>query len=350
MKIGLVGFPGSGKTTVFNALTGLSAETGFGAARGRTNLGTVKVPDARVAALAGLFHPKKTTYAEISFSDVAAASAGSQGHSLDDQTLRAMREMDALCQVVRGFDTATGEAPSPLAEAQNLEGEMNLADLILIEKRLERLKKEHSATGEGELLETLKGALEAGTPLRRVEGISAAAWSMVSGYRFLTQKPLLLVLNAPEEKASEPPPADLAAHAKGSGLGLIVLAGLVEMDIAQMEPADQAEFVASLGLSEPAVGRFIHEAYALIDLISMLTAGEDECRAWPIRRGLSAPKAAGKIHSDIERGFIRAEVMRWEDLVALGSEAKCREAGKLRSEGKEYVVHDGDVINFRFNV
>jgi hypothetical protein len=350
MKIGLVGFSGSGKTTVFNSLTGLSAETGFGAARGRTNLGTVKVPDPRVAALSGLFHPKKTTYAEIAFSDVAAAAAGSQGHSLDDQTLRAMREMDALCQVVRGFDTATGEAPSPLAEAQNLEGEMNLADLILIEKRLERLKKEHSVTGEAELLETLRGALEAGTPLRRVEGISVAAWSMVSGYRFLTQKPLLLVLNVPEERASEPPPADLAAHAKESGLGLIVLAGLVEMDIAQMEPADQAEFVASLGLSEPAVGRFIHEAYALIDLISMLTAGEDECRAWPIRRGLSAPKAAGKIHSDIERGFIRAEVMHWDDLVALRSEAKCREAGKLRSEGKEYVVQDGDVINFRFNV
>lgn len=350
MKIGLVGFSGSGKSTVFNALTGLSAETGFGATRGRTNLGAVKVPDARVAALAALFRPKKTTYAEISFCDVAAAAAGAQGQSLDDQTLRAMREVDALCQVVRGFASAAGEAPEPLAEARNLEDEMNLADLILIEKRLERLRKEHNQTGEAELLETLKAALEAGTPLRRVEGLSAAEWATVSGYRFLTQKPLLLVLNAAEDRAAEPPPADLAAHAKEAGLGLVVLAGLVEMDIAQMEPADQAEFVAALGLAEPAVQRFIREAYTLIDLISMLTAGEDECRAWPIRRGLTAPKAAGKIHSDIERGFIRAEVMHWEDLVALGSEAKCREAGKLRSEGKEYIVHDGDVINFRFNV
>jgi len=141
-----------------------------------------------------------------------------------------------------------------------------------------------------------------------------------------------------------------ARHAREAGLGLVVLAGLVEMDIAQMSPEDQREFVGSLGLAEPAIARFLREAYALLDLISFLTAGEDECRAWPIRRGLTAPKAAGKIHSDIERGFIRAEVTHWDDLVRLKSEAKCREAGKLRSEGKEYVVHDGDVINFRFNV
>jgi len=350
MKIGLVGFPGSGKTTVFNALTGLSAETGFGAARGRTNLGTVKVPDARVTALAGLYHPKKTTLAEITFCDVAAAAAGSQGQSLDESTLRAMREVDALCQVVRGFTGAAGEASDPLAEAKGLEDEMNLADLILIEKRLERLAKEKAKTGEAELLGTLKAALEAGTPLRRLEGISPDAWAMLVGYRFLTQKPLLLVLNVPEDLAAVPAPEDLARHAREAGLGLVVLAGSVEMDIAQMSPEDQGEFAASLGLAEPAIVRFIREAYALLELISFLTAGEDECRAWPIRRGLTAPKAAGKIHSDIERGFIRAEVTHWEDLVRLGSEAKCREAGKLRSEGKEYVVHDGDVINFRFNV
>jgi len=350
MKVGLVGFPGSGKTTVFNALTGLSAETGFGAARGKTNLGTVKVPDDRVKALAGLYRPKKTTLAEITFCDVAAASAGSQGQSLDETTLRAMREVDALCQVVRGFAGAAGEAPDPLAEAKGLEDEMNLADLILIEKRLERLAKEKAKTGEAELLGTLKAALEAGTPLRRLDGISPEAWATLVGYRFLTQKPLLLVLNVSEDQAAVPAPEDLARHAREAGLGLVVLAGSVEMDIAQMSPEDQREFVASLGLAEAAIARFIREAYALLDLISFLTAGEDECRAWPIRRGLTAPKAAGKIHSDIEHGFIRAEVTHWEDLVRLGSEARCREAGKLRSEGKEYVVHDGDVINFRFNV
>lgn len=350
MKVGLVGFPGSGKTTVFNALTGLGAETGFGAARGRTNLGTVKVPDDRVLALAGLYHPRKTTLAEITFCDVAATAAGSHGQSLDEQTLRAMREVDAICQVVRGFPGPSGDAPDPIGEAKGLEDEMNLADLILIEKRLERLAKEKGHGGEAELLGTLKAALESGTPLRRLEGLGAEAWTSLAGYRFLTQKPLLLVLNVPEEVAADPAPEDLRRYAKGAGLGLVVLAGQVEMDIAQMEAEDQKAFVASLGLAEPAVQRFIREAYALLDLISFLTAGEDECRAWPIRRGLTAPKAAGKIHSDIERGFIRAEVCHWEDLVHLGSEAKCREAGRLRSEGKEYVVRDGDVVNFRFNV
>jgi ribosome-binding ATPase len=349
VKIGLVGFPGSGKTTVFNALTGLAAGTGFQSARGKTNLGTVKVPDERVVALANLYDPKKTTFAEITFTDVAA-SGGAHGQGLDDQTLAAMREVDALCQVVRGFPGAAGEPPSPVAEARNLEDEMNLADLIIIEKRIDRLKREKSKGHELPLMETLKAALEAGTPLRNVEDLAPDDWNLLAGYRFLSAKPLLLVLNVPESDVANPAPADLVSYAGRLGLGLVVLAGQVEMDIAQMPPEDQKEFVASLGLSEPAIGRFIHAAYKLLDLISFLTAGEDECRAWPIRRGLTAPKAAGKIHSDIERGFIRAEVVRWEDLVHFGSEAKCREAGRYRSEGKDYVVQDGDVINFRFNV
>ena len=331
MRIGLVGFPGSGKTTVFNALTGLAAATGFHGGHGKTNLGTVKVPDERVVALANLFHPKKTTLAEITFSDVAAISG--------DQTLAAMREMDALCHVVRGFPGPAGEQPSPASDGRKLEDEMNLADLIIIEKRIERLQREKSKGPELPLMERLKAALEAGTPLRNVEEITADEWTMLAGFRFLTAKPLLLVLNVAEADAAMTPPP-----------GFVVLAGQVEMDIAQMAPEEQKEFAASLGLSEPAIGRFIHAAYELLDLISFLTAGEDECRAWPIKRGTTAPKAAAKIHSDIERGFIRAEVVRWEDLVHYGSEAKCREAGKLRSEGKDYVVQDGDVINFRFNV
>jgi GTP-binding protein YchF len=350
MKIGLVGFPGTGKTTVFNALTGLSAETGYGAARGKTNLGAVKVPDARVAALSAMYKTKKTTYAEIAFSDVAGAPAGGEGQGLDEKTLAAMREMDALCHVVRGFAGPTGEAPRPLAEAKDFEIEMNLSDLILIEKRLERVKKEKGKASEQALLEKLKVQLDNGLPLRRLQGLDPADLVAMSGFRFLTLKPLLLVLNVSEAEVAKPAPADLEAYALESGLGLVVLAGAVEMDIAQMSPEEQKEFVTSLGLTEPAAGRFIRAAYALIDLISLLTAGEDECRAWPIRAGTTAQKAAGKIHSDIERGFIRAEVMRWDDLVKLGSEAKCREAAKLRLEGKEYVVADGDVINFRFNV
>jgi len=350
MKNGLVGFPGCGKSTVFNALTGLAAETGYGAARGKTNLGAVKVPDARVDALAELFHPKKTTYAEITFCDVAVAPTPGQGKGLDEQVLRAMREVDALCHVVRGFAGAAGEAAQPLSEAKDFEIEMNLSDLILIETRLERVKKDKTKVDEKVLLEKLKAHLDAGEPLRSLEGLGLGDLTAMSGFRFLTQKPLMLILNVPEDQVARPAPDDLTQYAQQSGLGLVVLAGMVEMDIAQMAPEDQKDFVASLGVTEPAVGRFIRAAYALSDLISFLTAGEDECRAWPLRKGSSAHKAAGKIHSDIERGFIRAEVMRWEDLVKLGSEAKCREAGKLRLEGKEYVVSDGDVINFRFNV
>ncbi|MBN2574367.1 MAG: redox-regulated ATPase YchF [Deltaproteobacteria bacterium] len=349
MKIGLVGFPGSGKTTVFNALTGLAAETGYGAARGKTNLGVVKVPDVRVDALAKIFKPKKNVYAEITFCDVALATTPGQSRGLDDQILRAMREVDALCHVVRGFASSAGETARPLREAHDFEAEMNLSDLILVENRLERLKKEKAKPAEKELLGKLKAHLDAGQPLRSLD-LGATDLVAIAGYRFLTLKPLMLILDVAEADAAAPPPADLAEHARTNGLGLVVLAGAVEMDIAQMAPEDQKEFVASLGLDEPAAGRFIRAAYALCDLISFLTVGEDECRAWPLRKGSSAHKAAGKIHSDIERGFIRAEVMRWEDLVRLGSEAKCREAGRLRLEGKDYVVADGDVINFRFNV
>jgi len=170
------------------------------------------------------------------------------------------------------------------------------------------------------------------------------------GYTFLTQKPLLLVLNVGEGDVSSPPAEAIVAAARERGLGLVVLSGVVEMDIAQMAESDQSDFLASLDLTEPAKNRFIRGAYELLDLISMLTAGPDECRAWPVARNTPAPRAAGKIHSDIERGFIRAEVVSWQDLVALGSEAKCRDAGKLRVEGKTYVIQDGDVVNFRFNV
>ena len=350
MKIGLVGFPGCGKTTVFNALTGLSAETGYGATRGKTNLGVTKVPDKRIDALAAMFKPKKTTFAEIAFCDVAAQAAGAAGQGLDADTLRAMREMDALCQVVRGFPDAGGAPAEPLAEAKNFEAEMNLSDLILVEKRLDRLAKERAKGAEVDLFQKLKDHLEAGTPLRLMSDLSAAEVALASGFRFLTQKPLLLVLNVSEADVVNPPPSDLAAYAQQTHVGLVVLAGMVEMDIAQMGLEEQKEFTLALGLEEPAVGRFIRAAYALLELISFLTSGEDECRAWTITRGSTAPRAAGKIHSDIERGFIRAEVMHFEDLLRLGSEGKCREAGKLRAEGKEYVVKDGDVLNFLFNV
>jgi len=344
MKIGLVGYPGSGKSTVFGALTGLDVETGYGAG-GKANLGVVKVPDRRVDALADLYSPKKTTYAEITFTDLGAG----HGEGLDRTALNAMRNVDALCQVLRGFPDAAGEAGDPLAELRGLETETLLADLEVVDQRVARLRKDRSNPRELELLERVHAALENETPVRAL-GLSDEETKRLSGYALLTGKPLLLVLNVAEGDVAAPAPDDLAAAAAERGLGLVVLSAQVEMEIAQLDAAEQGEFLASLGLEEPAVNRFVRAAFDLIDLISMLTAGPDECRAWPVPRGTPAPRAAGKIHSDIERGFIRAEVIRFDDLVKHGSEAKCKEAGALRVEGKDYVVQDGDVVNFRFNV
>jgi len=344
MRIGLVGVPGCGKSTVFGALTGLAVETGYAARRDRANLGVVKVPDARVDALARLFEPKKTTYAEIVFTDVAGAAEG-----IDRATLNAMRPLDALCQVVRGFPDAAGAAPDPVREIADLETETILADLELVEARIARLTKDRSQPRELELLQRIQAGLEGGAPLRGIE-LAAEERRSLAGYALLTQKPLLLVLNVGEAEILAPPPEPVVAAAKSRGIGLVVLSAPVEMDVAQLPEAEQPDFVASLGLEEPARHRFIRAAFDLIDLISMLTSGPDECRAWPVPRGTLAPRAAGKIHSDIERGFIRAEVIHWRDLVELGSEARCREAGKLRVEGKDYVIQDGDVVHFRFNV
>lgn len=341
MKLGLVGFAGSGKSTVFNALTGLAAETGAGAARGKTNLGVVKVPDPRVDALSKLYTTRKKTYAEVTFSDVAAGATGS-ARSLDRKVLEGMREVDAFVQVVRAFESETSAEPAaPAREIKDLETELILADLELTERRLERIKKDKVPPREEAALHAMKAHLDHEQPLRTL-ALSDEDWALFTSYRHLSRKPMMLVLNVDEGAIAAPPPPELGVHA--------VLSARVEQDIAQMAPEEQREFVAALGLAEPARDRFLRAAFALLDLIGMLTAGEDECRAWPIRRGINAQKAAGKIHSDIERGFIKAEVIWWEDLIALGSEAACRAAGKLHMQGKEYVIRDGDVCNFRFNV
>jgi len=345
VKIGLVGYPGSGKSTVFGALTGLVVETGYGARSDKANLGTVKVPDPRVEALSKLYEPKKTTYAEITFSDLGAAKS----EGIDRTALNAMRSVDALCQVLRAFPNDAGEEGDPCRELEGLETETILADLEVVEQRVERLRKDRSNPNELALLERVQSHLEDAKPLRSLE-LSEAEIKQLAGYALLTGKPLLLVLNVAEDAIAQEAPAAVTSAARERGLGLVVLSAAVEMDIAQLDEAEQLEFVSSLGLEEPASDRFVRAAFALIDLISMLTAGPDECRAWPIARGTPAPKAAGKIHSDIERGFIRAEVIAWQELIERGSEASCRDAGVLRVEGKDYVVQDGDVVNFRFNV
>jgi GTP-binding protein YchF len=345
MKIGLVGLPGCGKSTVFGALTGLEVETGYGSRSGKANIGVVKVPDPRVDALAELYEPKKTIYAETTFTDLGAGS----DTGFDRGVLNAMRNVDALCQVLRAFDDGSGDPPNPVAALEDLATESVLADLEIVEQRAARLAKDRSNPAELELLQRIQRGLEAEQPIRAME-LRPEERKLISAYSFLTQKPLLGVLNVEEAAVADEPPAEIACAAEARGLGLIVLSARVEMDIAQMSPVEQREFLASLGLVAPARDRFVRAAWSLLGLISMLTVGEDECRAWPVPAGSLAPHAAGKIHSDIERGFIRAEVVPWQDLIELGSEAKCREAGRLRVEGKSYVIRDGDVVNFRFNV
>ena len=353
MKVGLVGFAGAGKTTIFNTLTGLTAEVGGYGAREKANIGVIKVPDHRVDKLAEIFNPKKKTYAEISFVDVAGPQAedGQRTHSgLDPKLVQHMREADALVHVVRAFDNPMLSQPSDaLRDISSFDDELMLTDLVQIENRIGRLKKEKDSARESELMERLKSALESETPLRDIE-LSPEDLGLIAGFRFLSLKPLLLLLNQSEESVGEGVPSSVQEVAKAKKLRAIPMSGKVEMEIAELAPEEQRDFLQDLGITEPARNRFIGAAYALLDLISFLTSGEDECRAWSIKRGTTAHKAAGVIHSDIERGFIRAEVIRFEDLVQLGSEARCREVGKLKLEGKEYVVQDGDVVHFRFNV
>jgi ribosome-binding ATPase len=347
MKIGIVGFPHAGKTTVFNALTGLHAAVGGYGDPSKPNLGTIKVPDARLDRLTEIFSPRKTTFAEVVFVDFPG---GERGGVLDQSTLVQMRDADALVQVVRGFaDPSIPEAPDAVRDIGSFQSELVLADLAILEKRLERLRKEKGKEQEAELVERCKDALEQETPLRRIE-LSPADERTLSGFGLLSRLPLMVVVNVAEGDAAAPLSDGARAALEAAGLTGIALCAQIEMEIAGLEPADRDGFLTDLGLTEPARDRFIQAAYGLLDLISFLTSGEDEVRAWPIRRGTTAVRAAGKIHSDIERGFIRAEVVAYEDFVRLGSDAKCREAGKLRLEGKDYLVQDGDIIHFRFNV
>ena len=352
MKVGIVGFAGSGKTTIFNALTGLGAETGFGG-KDRANVGVIKVPDTRVDRLADLYKPKKKTYAEMSFVDVAGPEVQTGERSetgLDPKLVQHMREADALVHVVRDFDNPYLARPvNPAGDIQAFEDEMMLTDLVQIETRIARLKKERDSGRESQLFESLKAALESEKPLRDID-IAPEEQALIAGFRFLSLKPELLLVNVSDDKAAAGTPPQVASIAQAKKLPVIVMCGKAEMEIAELDPEEQREFLQDLGITEPARDRFIRAAYELLDLISFLTAGEDECRAWPIKRGTIAQRGAGKIHSDIERGFIRAEAARFEDLISCGSIAACREHGKLRLEGKEYVVQDGDVINFRFNV
>ena len=337
MKIGLVGFAASGKTTVFSALTG--AETGGG----KGALGTVHVPESRVDRLAEMWSPRKTTYAEIVFQDFppGSFSAGSIAASV----LGDMRTLDVLAEVVDAF---SGGMEGAASKAEAFHAELLLGDLGIVEKRLERLTREKARAGEKELLDRCKTALESDRELRQLE-FSDAELETLSGFQFLTLKPRIVAVNLDESHAGYEA-ADVRAGAARHGLDVVVLCAPLEAELARLSAEERQEFLSGYGLAAGARERFIATCYGLLDLITFLTAGEDEVRAWPIRLGTSAVVAASKIHSDIARGFIRAEVIAYEDYVALGSEAACRQAGKLKAQGREYLMRDGDIVHFRFNV
>jgi ribosome-binding ATPase len=342
MKAGLVGFPLSGKTTLFNAITALHKS-----GDAHVHLGAIKVPDPRVDRLAALYRPRKVTYAEVRFVDLP----GPRGKGMDAEALRALADVDALCLVLRGFTGMDGSTPGALRELRDFDAELVLSDLGVVERRLDRLRKEHAGKTSGEFheLSNLFAHLESGRALRTMRWTDAEQREMAH-FGFVSRLPMLVVLNVAEADAARPLPPDLEGEVRARGAEGLALSAEVEAEIADLEPADQPAFLESIGLREPARDRFIRAAYHLLELASFFTVGEDEVRAWTIHRGDRAPRAAGRIHSDLERGFIRAEVIHYEDFMAAGSEAQARERGRMRLEGKEYVVQDGDILHVRAGV
>jgi len=346
MKIGLVGFAGSGKTTVFNSMTGLGAPVGFG---GEVRMGTVRVPDQRISRLSGVYSPRRTTFAEMSFCDLPGEH-GAENRGLSTRTLQQIRDQDALCLVVRDFQNPSLDArPDPVAELDAFHTECVFADLEIVERRLDRARKERAPAQELTAFQKMLVTLEEERPLRSLPAQELNRES-IRGFGLLTDRPLLVVVNREEGRASEDLSPALARRLEDLNAAGLSLSAGVEADLATMDALERDAFLQDMGLSEPALGRFIRTAYGLVDLISFFTVGPDEVRAWTIRRGTNARKAAGKIHSDLERGFIRAEVIPYQVFIRLGSEQAVKDAGLLQVQGKEYVVSDGDLMNIRFNV
>jgi GTP-binding protein YchF len=366
VQIAIVGLAGAGKTTVFNTLTRGHAETGgYGALT--LNVGVVKVPDARLDRLAEIYKPKKVVQADVTYVDLPAPPPSSEGHvgteELPAEHLARLRESDALLHVVRAFEDPSVPHPDGSVDAardlERLDLEFILADLSMVERRLDRLGSSgrHGTPAEREanereevVLRRLKVELEAGRPIRDA-GLSDDDAKTVRGFRFLTEKPVLVLLNVGEAEIGSAP--ELAARIRDGydhrRAMVDFLSAKIEMELGELDPADATTFMAELGIAESGLERVIRLSYQLLGLISFLTAGPDEVRAWPIPSGSTAVDAAGAIHTDLAKGFIRAETVAYEDLLQLGSIAEARKAGRLRSEGKTYRVADGDVLEILFS-
>lgn len=367
-KLVIIGLPGSGKTTVFNALTRANAATGnFGANNDEPNLATVKVPDPRLDALTELFNPQRKVAADVQYLDVAGIAKGIAEKGMSGQLLGHLAQADALVHVVRSFEDLnvphSEETVDSARDIETISLELLFSDLALIEKRIQRIESQVGKTRgpERELLERelilmnkLLVAVEADSPLRDVvDDLDEDESRMLRGFGFLTAKPMLILLNIGEDQLGTPA-TDLLETVRSRFMSpkvsIDIIAGQIEMEIGQLGEEDAESFLADLDIAESGLGRIIRESFDLLGLMPFFTVGPDECRAWTIRRGASAVEAAGEIHSDIQRGFIRAEVIGYDAMIAGRTMAQVRKAGALRREGKAYVVADGDVINFLFNV
>ncbi len=365
MQFGIIGLPGSGKTTVFNAVTRGSARVGAYSSQTQPAIGTVSVPDSRVDRLAEIYKPKKTTHTTVQYVDFpAGGEAFGKGSGPAARFVNELARMDALIHVVRAFEDETYPHPEgsidPHRDISTMDMELAFIDLGIIERRLQRMETELRSmkAGEREQLQRVKDALERvrvgledEIPIR-AQSLSAGDRAALEGSQFLSAIPLLIILNISD--AELPRRSELESEFrdryKAPARDVAVFSGRFEMELNELDDADAAEFRVAAGVTESGMASAIRASYSLLGLISFLTVGPDECRAWAVPAGSTAPVAAGKIHSDLQRGFIRAEVMKYDEFIEAGSEAEMRKRGQLHTEGKQYVVQDGDILNILFNV
>jgi len=362
MKVAIIGIPKSGKTTIFNALTRGKAEVAAYSSTLAPNTGVAKVPDSRLTALESIFQPKKTVPAEVSYTDIAGSLKGFGKEGPGGEFLNYLTTADALLQVVRTFEDDNVPHPEGSIESKrdiaSLDLELAISDLAIMERRLDKLETSLKAAKAAEresylkeqlLLQKVKAELEKDIPIR-LQGLAKEELKMLANYQFLTAKPMLVVLNIGEEQISQASQLEGEISSLYPQFAVVALCGKLEMELAQLSDEEAREFREAMGLNKPALDRVIDLSYSLLGLVSFFTTVSSELKAWTIPGGTPAPKAAGKIHSDMERGFIRAEVISYSDLESCGNIAEARKRGLLRTEGKNYIIQDGDVVTFLFNI